>query len=342
MINGAIVYDSAYLSHDTGTHIESKGRLESIIEGIKLNENANKIPLLRPFKATYDQLRFNHDPLYIKNVKEIATTGGGWLDPDTYCSPKSYDAAVLAVGGVICAVDSVLGDVANVFALVRPPGHHATYNKSMGFCIFNNVACAAKYALKVQGVQKILIVDWDVHHGNGTQESFYDDPRVLYFSTHQRPLFPGTGDLEEVGRGNGEGFNVSVPLPQGVNDDGYFYIYDELLIPIANQFKPELVFISAGQDIHFADPIGGMSVTSRGFNLLTERVKSVSCDGQLIAVLEGGYDLTALSNSTLSILGALADFAISIEERHINEGVTKQVEERVRKVKAVQSEYWEV
>jgi len=340
MRNGAIVYDSAYLSLDTGAHIESKDRLEAIIKAIRLNENANKVPLLKPFKATYSQICFNHDPLYIKNVKEIAAAGGGWLDLDTYCSPKSYNTAVLAVGGVICAVDAVLGNVANVFALVRPPGHHATYNKSMGFCIFNNVACAAKYALKVQGVQNILIVDWDVHHGNGTQESFYDDPRVLYFSTHQRPLFPGTGDLEEVGGGNGEGFNVNVPLPPGVNDDGYFYIFDELLIPIANQFKPELVFISAGQDIHFADPIGGMSVTSRGFNFLTERVKSVSSDGQLIAVLEGGYDLAALSNSTLSILGALAGFAISIEEGHIDEGVTKQVEERVRRVIAVQSEYW--
>ncbi len=342
MIHGAIVYDSAYLSHDTGAHIESKERLETIINGIKLNEDANKIPLLKPFKATYSQLLFNHDPLYIKNVKEIAEAGGGWLDLDTYCSPKSYDVAALAVGGVICAVDAVLGDVANVFALVRPPGHHATYDKSRGFCIFNNVACAAKYALKVRGVQNILIVDWDVHHGNGTQDSFYDDPRVLYFSTHQRPLFPGTGDLEEVGRGNGKGFNVNVPLPPGVNDDGYFYIFDELLIPIAEQFKPELVFISAGQDIHFADPIGGMSVTSRGFNSLTERVKSVSSDGQLIAVLEGGYDLTALSDSTLSILGALASFATSIEEEYTDEGVTKQVEERVRKVIAVQSEYWEL
>ncbi len=342
MTAGAIIYDPAYRNHDTGDHIESKSRLDAVIQGMTENEQARRLPILKPYKATIDQIKANHDIRYIAGVRHLAEAGGGWLDPDTYCSSQSYRTAVLAVGGAICAVDAVMADVNNTFALVRPPGHHAVRNKAMGFCIFNNVACAAKYALESHDLDRILIVDWDVHHGNGTEAAFYEDPRVLYFSTHQRPFYPGTGDYNDIGTGNGRGFNVNVPLSPGANDDDYCYIYDTLLAPIATEFEPELTFISAGQDIHYADPIGGMCVTADCFRELTERVKSFSPEGQIVAVLEGGYDLQALANSTLAICGSLFGFATSFAEEVITPGISKDVRERVDKVREIQADYWDL
>ncbi|MGZ4935029.1 MAG: histone deacetylase family protein [Halobacteriota archaeon] len=342
MTAGAIIYDPAYRNHNTGDHVESRSRLDAVIHGIEENEYARRVPILKPYKATADQIKANHDARYIAGVRRLADAGGGWLDADTYCSPQSYTVAVLAVGGAICAVDAVMADVSNAFALVRPPGHHAVRNKAMGFCIFNNVACAAKYALASHDLERILVVDWDVHHGNGTEAAFYEDPRVLYFSTHQRPFYPGTGDYGDVGTGDGTGFNVNVPLPAGVNDDGYHYIYETLLAPIAAEFEPELTFISAGQDIHYADPIGGMCATASCFRALTERVKSFSPEGRVIAVLEGGYDLEALTNSTLAICGSLFGFATSFAEEAVESGVSKDVRGRVGKVKKIQARYWDL
>ena len=342
MPEGAIVYDSAYRDHDTGDHIESKGRTDAIMARIRADEHAQRVPILKPARASVEQVAANHDVKYIASVRRLAERGGGWLDLDTYCSSKSYDVALLAVGGVISAVDAVISGVHNAIAIVRPPGHHAVWNSAMGFCIFNNVACAAKYALSSKDVERILIVDWDVHHGNGTQASFYDDPRVLYLSTHQRPFYPGTGDFEEVGSGDGEGFTVNLPLPPGVNDEGFFYAYDSLFVPIARQFKPQLTFVSAGQDIHYADPIGGMIATSEGFAGLTERVKSVSPEGQVVASLEGGYDHHALADSTLTVCGSLFGFQTQINENDIERGVSKQVCDRVERAISVQSKFWEL
>jgi len=340
MTAGAIIYDPAYADHDTGDHIESRSRIDAIMERIRSDDHARSIQILKPDKAAIEYVKANHDAQYIAGVRRLADAGGGWLDLDTYCSPKSYGVALLAVGGAICAVDAVMADVNNAIAVVRPPGHHAMRNKAMGFCIFNNVACAAKYALSNQDINRILIVDWDVHHGNGTQASFYDEPRVLYFSTHQRPLYPGTGDFDDVGVGDGKGFNVNVPLQAGVNDDGLLYIYDNLLVPIAEQFEPQLTLISAGQDLHYADPVGGMLVTSNGFRGLAQRVKSVTPKGYVIAVLEGGYDLEALASSTLSICGSLFDFPTSPREEDIEKGISEHVRDRVDKVKEIQSHYW--
>jgi acetoin utilization deacetylase AcuC-like enzyme len=339
---GAIVYDPAYKDHDTGDHIESRSRMDAIMERIQEDEHARRIPIVKPIKATLDHVRANHDPSYVASVRQLAQAGGGWLGLDTFCSSKSYDVALLAVGGAICAVDAVTADVSNAFAVVRPPGHHAVRDKAMGFCIFNNVACAAKYALSGHDIDRVLVVDWDVHHGNGTQASFYNNSHVLYASTHRRPFYPGTGDFEEVGSGEGEGFTVNLPLLPGVNDDSFFYAYDQLLIPIAKQFDPDLTFISAGQDVHCADPIGGMLVTSEGFRGLTERIKSVTPRGQVIACLEGGYDLQALADSVLAICGSLFDFPTRIDDGRVDQGVLKHVRDQVDKAIKIQSQYWQL
>ncbi len=342
VMTGAIVYDPFYNDHNTGSHIESSSRLDAIIERIRRDEYARLIEIIQPIKASVEYIRANHDAQYVESVKRVAEAGGGWLDLDTYCSPKSYEVALLAVGGVISAVDAVMADTKNAFALVRPPGHHAVRTAAMGFCIFNNVACAAKYALASHDVDRVLIADWDVHHGNGTQAAFYDDRRVLYVSTHRQPFYPGTGDFQEVGSGEGEGFTVNLPLSPGVNDDGFFYAYDQLLIPIIKQFGPDLTFISAGQDIHYEDPIGGMRVTCDGFIGLTERIKSVTPRGQVVASLEGGYDLQGLADSVLAICGSMFDFPTKINEDEVERGISSNVLDRVDTATKIQSRYWQV
>ncbi|MGZ5562220.1 MAG: histone deacetylase family protein [Halobacteriota archaeon] len=342
MTTGAIVYDPLYNAHDTGSHIESKSRLDAIMERIRGDEYARSIEIVKPIKAAVENVLANHDAKYVDGVRRLAEAGGGWLDLDTYCSSKSYDVALLAVGGAISAVDAVMADTNNAFALVRPPGHHAVRDTAMGFCIFNNVACAAKYALSRYNIKRVLIVDWDVHHGNGTQASFYDDRLVLYVSTHRQPFYPGTGDFHEVGSREGEGFTVNLPLPPGVNDDGFFCAYDQLLVPVIKQFRPELTFISAGQDIHYKDPLGGMLVTCEGFIGLTERVKSVSPRGRVIACLEGGYDLQALADSVLAICGSLFDFPTKINEDEVDRGTSRDVLDRVDTAAKIQSRYWKV
>jgi acetoin utilization deacetylase AcuC-like enzyme len=331
-----------YNEHDTGNHIESKSRLDAIMKGIRGDEYARKIEIVRPIKAAVEYIWANHDVKYVEGVRRLSEAGGGWLDLDTYCSPKSYEVALLAVGGAINAVDAVIADTNNAFALIRPPGHHAVRDSAMGFCIFNNVACAAKYAIARYNIKRVLIVDWDVHHGNGTQASFYDDRRVLYVSTHRQPFYPGTGDFHEVGSGEGEGFTINLPLPPGVNDDGFFYAYDQLLVPLIKQFRPEITFVSAGQDIHYKDPLGGMLVTCDGFIGLTERVKSVTPRGKIIACLEGGYDLQALADSVLAICGSLFDFPTKINEDKVDKGTSRNVLDRVDTAAKIQSRYWQM
>jgi acetoin utilization deacetylase AcuC-like enzyme len=342
MAAGAIVYDSSYMNHETGDHVESKSRMDAIMKRIGADEYARRIQTAKPVEASLDAVRANHDPRYIGRVKQLAEAGGGWLDIDTYCSPRSYKVALLAVGGAITAADTVMSDEGNAFAVVRPPGHHALYDAAMGFCIFNNVACAVKHVLSNHDIRRVLIIDWDVHHGNGTQTSFFGDSRVLYASTHQRPFYPGTGDFEDVGSGDGKGFNVNLPLAPGVNDDGFFFAYDNLFIPIAKQFGPELTFISAGQDVHYADPIGGMLVTSDGFKGLTERIKSVSPRGKVVACLEGGYNPKSLADSVLAVCGSLFDFPVKTDDKALERGVSNDVRERVDRAVRIQSDYWQL
>ena len=312
-----LVYDPIYLAHDTGSHVENSQRLVSTISYLRENGILNELSLVKPEPCSEDDLLLCHSEGHIQRVKSMAASGG-WLDPDTITSPRSYEVATYAVGGVIEGMRSVMeGKLASAFALVRPPGHHATRTKAMGFCLFNNIAIAAQYALNNLAVSRILICDFDVHHGNSTAEAFYSDPRVLYFSTHQYPFYPGTGSMEDIGVGEGKGITVNVPLPAGCGDEEYIRVFEEILVPIAHRFKPQLFLVSAGFDPHFADPIGGMQVSVKGFSQMTRILKQLAgefCEGRMVFSLEGGYDFRAISHSVKAIFDVLLDREFSEEE----------------------------
>ena len=296
-----LVYDPIYLEHDTGDHVENSRRLVDAMSYLKETGIKEKLISLPARPASLEQLEMIHAPEYISHVKSKAEKGGGWLDPDTVVSPKSYDAALCAAGGVLVAVEAVMKEeVDNAFALVRPPGHHAIRDRAMGFCIFNNVAIAARFALSKFNLNRVLIADFDIHHGNGTQDAFYADPKVLYFSTHQYPFYPGTGWMDETGTGEGEGTAVNFPMTAGWGDEEYLRAFNEVLVPVARRFQPELILVSAGFDPHWADHLAMMKVTITGFAQMATVLKGLAaelCQGRLVFTLEGGYNLRVVASS---------------------------------------------
>lgn len=304
-----LIYDPVYLEHDTGTHVENGQRLTTTIAHLEETQLKDKLALLSPRAATTAELSAVHAPEYITRIKNQCERGGGWLDPDTVTSPGSYNAALYAAGGAITALDAVMNrQVNSAFALIRPPGHHATCWQAMGFCLFNNIAVAAKYALANFDIERILVVDFDVHHGNGTQDTFYAERHVLYFSTHEYPFYPGTGSIDETGARNGEGFTVNVPLLAGWGDDEYQTAFEDILAPIAKRFEPQLIMVSAGYDAHWADNLASMQLSVAGFARLVAIIKTLSemlCQGRMVFVLEGGYNLEALSLSVAATLDIL-------------------------------------
>ena len=303
------VYDPVYLRHDTGDHPENGARLQAIMLHLEQTGLTEELVPIEPRPASTEELSQVHTRRYIESVREEAQCGGGWLDPDTYVSPGSYEAALYAAGGSLTAVDSVMaGDVSGAFALVRPPGHHATSNQAMGFCLFNNIAVAAKYARERYGLERVAIIDFDVHHGNGTQMAFDKDPGVLYVSLHESPFYPGTGDSDETGWGTAAGSIVNVPLPAGSGDAEYTAVFEQVVIPVTERFKPQFVLVSAGYDAHWADPLAMMRVSTSGFAQQVEVIKGLAdrlCAGRLVFDLEGGYDLKALAASVKATFDTL-------------------------------------
>jgi len=300
----AIVYHPEYLLHETGSHPERKERLIAIMQLIE--DTGIDLRKVKPEPASIEEIRYVHDPDYITKVREYSKREMP-LDPDTVLCKDSYRAALLAAGGMIRAVDLAAEDE-NAFALVRPPGHHALPDSEMGFCLFNNIAIGARHARKI-GYERVLIVDWDVHHGNGTQYTFYDDPSVFYFSVHQYPYYPGTGSSDETGGGAGQGYTLNVPLPAGSGDSEYTRAFEEILMPAAIGFDPDIVLVSAGFDAHIDDLLAGMAVTTEEFGRMASIVSSIAdrcCEGRLAITLEGGYDLRALSHSVLAVLEVMA------------------------------------
>lgn len=343
-----LVYDPVYLKHDTGAHPENAQRLEAILEVLDDCGIKDRLVKINPAPASKEQLALFHTPVYIDRLEAFAAKGGGPLNGDTVMARDSYLAAVMAAGGVITAVDEVMQErVDSAFALVRPPGHHAERARAMGFCLFNNVAVAALYAKKQYGLKRILIVDWDLHHGNGTEDAFAEDPQVLYFSTHQQGAFPGTGWVSFTGKGAGEGYNVNVPLARGTGDAGFYYLFTQLFEPVARQFNPELIMISAGFDAHHADPLGGLELTVKGYNQIADIVKRVAqdtCGGKTVMALEGGYNLGTIGYAAAAMLNVFGDFGSKIDEPGMlpRGAVLPQMRITIDEAIKVQSRYWQL
>jgi acetoin utilization deacetylase AcuC-like enzyme len=352
-----IVYSPYYLQHNPGpSHPESPLRLSSIINtlekaGIFKDRRFQKIV---PQKATIQEVTLVHDLTYLKKVASLCQAGGGYLDSDTPVCAESYEVALLAVGGVLKACDLILsGEIANAFALIRPPGHHAGPSgptfppTSAGFCIFNNVAIAAKYLMKKYDLKKVAIIDVDAHHGNGTQRIFNTTSHVLYVSLHQdgRTLYPGTGFLGEIGEGEGKGFKVNIPLPPHSNDEIYLKAMKEIVIPVVTQFRPEFIIISAGFDAHYADPIANMAMSSLGYLQEFQMIMDIAskvCDGRLLAVLEGGYNLEALSKTVAAIIMEMAKASFELKDSQCksSQRVKDEADRVMVEVKNTLSTFW--
>lgn len=307
----AILRDDLFLAHDTGEgHPESSRRLRAVHRLLDQDPVAGTYTL-QPRAATRAEIERVHGPEYVDRVARTADCGRVYLDPDTSTSAHSYEAALGAAGATLEAVELVVeGEADGAFALVRPPGHHAEAEHSLGFCLFNNIALAAAHALDAGGLSRVLLLDPDVHHGNGTQNAFWSRPEVLYVSSHRYPFFPGTGAIDEIGEGPGAGHTVNMPLPAGCGDADFQHLFERIVAPVVEAFEPELILVSAGFDTWMNDPLGGMRQTRHGFRALYglfRRWAERFCPGRLVLTLEGGYDPGGLAQCVRTTLEALAE-----------------------------------
>lgn len=318
----ALIYDPIFLEHITPVdHPEQPLRLEQAMAVLhELNWMKREgLVQLAPRAASKEELALVHEPEYIRRVQQAADRAGRLeresgrktrlFATDTYVSAQTYEAAIRAAGAPLTAIDAILqGEIENAYCLVRPPGHHALADNAMGFCLFNNAAIAARYAIEKHGLERVMIIDYDVHHGNGTQDVFYADPRVLYFSTHQAPFYPGTGASGELGEGPGLGTTINVPLPATTDFGVYEAIFRQVMLPAADRFQPQLILVSAGFDAHWSDPLGQMYLSTAAFaqlNSIIIKMAQVLCEGRLVMIQEGGYNIDAMSSCVATCLNLL-------------------------------------
>ncbi len=314
-----IVYHDDFLLHTNTGHPECKERLEAAMAKLEDRKVMEMLELIEPReKAAVDTIALVHRNDYIKGVERACNEGNRQLDMDTYLTPETYEVARLAVQGGLDALKRVMGnELKHVFALLRPPGHHAEPNRGMGFCIFNNIAIAARVLQKQYGLERIMIVDWDVHHGNSTQHVFENEAEVLFFSVHQSPAYPGTGGLKEVGRGEGKGFNINAPMPMGCGDDDYLTLFKEVLLPVMEEYKPQMLLISAGQDAFMGDPLASMSVSRQCYAELTELLLEGArkhTGEKMIFFLEGGYNVDGQASIIFNVLNTVGRWELPLEE----------------------------
>jgi acetoin utilization deacetylase AcuC-like enzyme len=329
-----IVYEEAYLTHGDPHHPENAQRLGAAVSHLKetgLWDEMEHVPA-RP--AAVEEVCWVHTEDYVEEVEAVSKAGGGSLDPDTQATAETYEVALLAAGGCIAASEALLlGEIDNAICLVRPPGHHALPSRGMGFCFFNNIAIAAEVAIRRAHRDRVSIVDWDVHHGNGTQDYYYSRGDVQYISLHQGMIYPGTGSVDEVGLDAGAGTTVNIPLPAGAEDHHYRRAFDELVVPLVTAFEAETILVSCGFDTHFADPLASMCLTNAAYYDMTGMLVDLAgrlCDGRLIVVLEGGYDRTAMAGGTEAVCRALMGLEPPEPETvsyTIHPAVTQQVDQ---------------
>ena len=345
MTHTGVVWDPVYLEHVTDAgHPDHPRRLRRLYDCLAGSSTAGRFITVPPRCASDQEILMVHSPAYLNKVKATVGKGAAALSADTLTCDRSFHVAAMAAGGVVKAIGRVLdGELSNALVLCRPPGHHAERSRAMGFCIFNNIAIGAMTARKMMGLSRVMVVDWDLHHGNGTQHVFERDPTVFFFSSHQFPHYPNTGHATETGLGPGEGNTMNVPLMKGCGDGEFISIYQRLCMPVARAFKPELILVSAGLDIHADDSLGAMSVSPAGFAGLTRLMLDLAreiCHGRVVFCLEGGYDADAMASGVLAMIDELTGQTTTDVDALALAGDANRVKTIIHRCTHVHERFW--